>query len=177
MFGGFEYTEDDLNSLLEAGYQKGVPMGGELQDSGDDNPVTLMIHAKKDPQWANLDRIQVVKGWLQDGKAMEKVYDVGWSGDRKLNADGKLPPVGSTVNLEEASFENTIGAPELMTVWTDPDFDPAQQAFYYVRVLQLPTARWNLYDELRNPGVKFPEGTKKQIVERAWASPIWYEPN
>ena len=176
VFGGFEYTEDDLNSLLEAGYQKGVPMGGELQDSGDDSPVTLMIHAKKDPQWANLDRIQVIKGWMEDGKPMEKVYDVGWSGDRKLNADGKLPPVGSTVNLEEASFENTIGAPELMTVWTDPDFNPAQPSFYYIRVLEIPSPTWILYDKVKNNLQDLPSEAPLVQQERAWSSPIWYHP-
>ncbi len=175
VFGGYEYGENDLENLLEAGYRKGVPMGGELQGNANAKPVTLMIHAKKDPIWANLDRIQVVKGWIEDGKPMEKIYDVAWSGDRKLDATGKLPGVGNTVNLEEASFDNTIGSAELMTVWTDPDFNPAQPAFYYIRVLEIPTPTWILYDKVKH-NLELPAEAPLVQQERAWSSPIWYHP-
>ncbi|MEJ2161943.1 MAG: DUF3604 domain-containing protein, partial [Robiginitalea sp.] len=170
------FHEGDLNSLLENGYQKGVPMGGELDNNRAGEPLKLMIHAKKDPLWANLDRIQVVKGWIQDDTPMEKVYDVAWSEDRTPNASGKLPPVGNTVNLEEASFSNTIGAPELYTVWEDPDFDKNQAAFYYVRVLEIPSPTWILYDKVKNNLKDLPSEAPLVQQERAWSSPIWYNP-
>ena len=175
VFGGFEYVVQDLNNLLEAGYAKGVPMGGELSSAGN-QPLTLMISAIKDPLWANLDRIQVVKGWVENGEAMEKVYNVAWSGDRNLDGAGKLPPVGNTVNLEQASFENSIGDAQLMTVWSDPDFNSDLPAFYYVRVLEIPSPTWILYDKVKNDLEDLPKEAPLVQQERAWSSPIWYKP-
>jgi hypothetical protein len=176
VFAGFDYQEHDLDNLLEAGYSKGVPMGGNLQRPSGDQLVTLMIATKKDPIWANLDRIQIVKGWIENGKAMEKIYDVAWSGDRQPDANGKVPAVGNTVNLEEASFTNSIGSPQLSTVWEDPDFNPEQPAFYYVRVLEIPSPTWVLYDKVKNGLADLPAEAPIIQQERAWSSPIWYRP-
>ena len=176
-FGGWEFTDADLNSRqpVFAGYGKGVPMGGDLTAAPEGKAPTFMAYAVRDPIGANLDRIQIVKGW-KDGKELkEKVYDVAWSGDRRIGADGKLPPVGNTVNVVTASWTNTIGAPELGAVWTDPDFDPEQRAFYYVRVLEIPTPRWSLYDAVRFD-IELPEGAPASTQERAYTSPIWYTP-
>jgi hypothetical protein len=175
VFGGFDYQEEDLNNLLEAGYAKGVPMGGALSAAGEQT-MTLMISAQKDPLWANLDRIQVVKGWIENGKTMEKIYDVAWSGDRQPDANGKLQAVGNTVNLAEASFTNSIGDPQLSTVWSDPDFDPQFPAFYYVRVLEIPSPTWILYDKVKNSLQDLPKEAPLIQQERAWSSPIWYRP-
>ena len=137
---------------------------------------TFMVFALRDPIGANLDRIQIVKGWMtSDGETHEVVYDVSWSGDRQPDANGKLPPVGNTVDLEAANWTNTIGASELATVWTDPDFDPSLKAFYYARVLEIPTPRWVVYDALRF-GIEVPEGAELIGQERAYTSPIWYTP-
>jgi hypothetical protein len=176
-FGGWEFTDADLNSRqpVFAGYGKGVPMGGDLTAAPEGKAPTFMAYAVRDPIGANLDRIQIVKGW-KDGKELkEKVYDVAWSGDRRIGANGKLPPVGNTVNVVTASWTNTIGAPELGVVWTDPDFDPQQRAFYYVRVLEIPTPRWSLYDAVRFD-IELPEGAPTSTQERAYTSPIWYTP-
>jgi hypothetical protein len=178
-FGGWEYTDNDLRSRAPAfiGYEKGVPMGGDLKKvpNGKKAP-TFMVYALRDPVGANLDRIQIIKGWMdKKGKTHEKVYDVVWSGDRKPNKKGKLPPVGNTVDLKAANWTNTIGASELATVWKDPDFDPKQKAFYYARVLEIPTPRWVLYDKVRL-GAKIPKGVKLTHQERAYTSPIWYTP-
>ena len=130
----------------------------------------------KDPIGGNLDRVQIVKGWLDaEGKQQEKVYDVAWSGGRKRGANGKLPPVGNTVDVANATWTNTIGAPELITVWKDPDFDPKQRAFYYVRVIEIPTPRWTAYDAKRF-GVTMPKEVPMTTQERAYTSPIWYSP-
>jgi hypothetical protein len=135
-----------------------------------------MVYALRDPIGANLDRIQIVKGWLDaDGKTHEKVYDVSWSGDRKPGKDGKLPAVGNTVDVKNANWINSIGASELATVWSDPDFDSQQKAFYYTRVLEIPTPRWSTYDAFRF-GVELPEGAPTSLQERAYTSPIWYNP-
>jgi hypothetical protein len=177
-FGGWEFTPKDLESRTPAlaGYKRGVPMGGDLPPGPGAGAPTFMAYALRDPIGGNLDRIQIVKGWLDaDGKTHEKVYDVVWSGDRKPGADGKLPPVGNTVDAARASYTNTIGAPELGAVWTDPDFDPARPAFYYVRVLEIPTPRWSTYDAFRF-GVPIPEGAPVSTQERAYTSPIWYAP-
>ncbi len=132
--------------------------------------------ALKDPLSGNLDRIQIVKGWIDaSGSRQEQVYDVVWSGDRTPGADGKLPPVGNTVDVASATWTNTIGSPELITVWTDPDFDSEQHAFYYVRVLEIPTPRWVVYDKVRL-GAEIPEGAELIGQERAYTSPIWYTP-
>ena len=135
-----------------------------------------LLYALRDPIGANLDRLQIVKGWVDNlGATREKVYDVVWSGGREIGEDGKLPPVGNTVNAETANWTNTIGASELMTVWTDPDFDPDQSAFYYARVLEIPTPPWYLYDKVRL-GAELPEGVPLSQQERAYTSPIWYTP-
>ena len=177
-FGGYDFTPDDAKSrhLAEVGYTKGVPMGGELKPAASGKAPTFLIAASKDPQGGNLDRIQVVKGWLDAaGKAQEKVYDVVWAGDRKPGKDGKLPPVGDTVDVARATYTNTIGAAELAAVWKDPDFKPGQRSFYYARVIEIPTPRWTAYDQLRF-GVKMsPEVPMKQ-QERGWTSPIWLSP-
>jgi hypothetical protein len=150
-------------------------MGADLPEASGKAP-NFMVYAVRDPIGANLDRIQIIKGWLgADGKTHEKVYDVAWSDGRKISANGKLPAVGNTVDIEAASWANTIGASELMTVWTDPDFDPKQSAFYYARVLEIPTPRWVLYDKLRF-GTEIPQESALVGQERAYTSPIWYSP-
>ena len=179
-FGGFDFKPADAHNRMPAniGYTKGVPMGGDLRDAPQGKSPTFLVAALKDPIGANLDRIQIIKGWLsKDGAPQEKVYDVIW-GDadkRQPGSDGKLPPVGSTVDLENATWTNTIGDPELITVWTDPDFDPSVRAFYYARVLEIPTPRWTAYDAKRF-GVKPPPDTRMVLQERAYTSPIWYNP-
>jgi hypothetical protein len=177
-WGGWNFGEADASSRLPAavGYAKGVPMGGDLSKGPDGKSPTFLVAALKDPYGANLDRIQIVKGWVDKaGKTQEKVYDVVWAGDRTIGEDGKLPPVGNTVDVEAANWTNTIGAAELMTVWTDPDFDPELDAFYYGRVLEIPTTLWYLYDKVRL-GAVLPEGVPTSHQERAYTSPIWYTP-
>ncbi len=177
-FGGWDFNANDLRSRVPAfiGYEKGVPMGGELRTAPDGKAATFMIFALRDPIGANLDRIQVIKGWMDDsGDLHEKVYDVAWSDNRQPGADGKLPSVGNTVDIEAANWTNTIGASELATTWSDPDFDADESAFYYVRVLEIPTPRWVLYDKVRL-GAHIPEGVELIHQERAYTSPIWYTP-
>jgi hypothetical protein len=176
-FGGWNFTEADLQSRSPAfaGYEKGVPMGSDLPAPASGSAPTFMIYALRDPIGANLDRIQIVKGWLDGETTHEKVYDVVWSGDRVPGADGKLPPVGNTVDAATANFTNTIGASELTAVWTDPEFDAAQSAFYYARVIEIPTPRWSTYDAFRF-GIPIPEGAPVSTQERAYTSPIWYTP-
>jgi hypothetical protein len=178
-FGGWEFTEADINSRepVFEGYGKGVPMGGDLPPAPKDAKAPgFMLYALRDPIGANLDRMQIVKGWMDSkGKTHEKVYDVAWSGDRKPAADGKLPPVGNTVDVATASWSNTIGASELTAVWTDPEFDAGQSAFYYARVLEIPTPPWYAYDAFRF-GTEIPEGAPTSQQERAYTSPIWYTP-
>jgi hypothetical protein len=161
---------------VRKGYEKGVPMGGDLlaRPTGASAP-DFMVYALRDPEGANLDRIQIVKGWLDaNGRTKEKVYDVAWSGDRSP-VNGKIPAVGNTVDVANANWTNTIGAAELGVVWTDPDFDPKQKSFYYARVLEIPTPRWTTYDAFRY-GIDLPEGTPATIQERAYTSAIWYTP-
>jgi len=180
-FGGWEYNEDDLRSRAPAfrGYEKGVPMGGDLPPAAEGKKApTFMAYALRDPVGANLDRIQVIKGWLdKDGKTQERIYDVAVSGGRKIDADGRCrTPVGNTVDVEAANWTNTIGASELAAVWADPDFDPKQSAFYYARVIEIPTPRWVLYDKLRF-GAEIPKEAETIGQERAYTSPIWYNPS
>jgi hypothetical protein len=176
-FGGWEFTEKDLNNRQPAfaGYEKGVPMGADLPPRDGSKAPSFMVYALRDTIGANLDRIQIVKGWQEGDKTMEKVYDVVWSGERKPGKDGKLPPVGDTVDAKTASWSNTIGASELGTVWTDPDFDPDRRAFYYARVLEIPTPRWTTHDAFRF-GIDIPEGAPVSTQDRAYTSPIWYTP-
>ncbi|OUS35452.1 hypothetical protein A9Q94_12815 [Rhodobacterales bacterium 56_14_T64] len=176
-FGGFDFTDDDIKSreLAKIGYAKGVPMGGDLIP-GEGEP-SFLVYAMRDPIGANLDRVQIIKGWVDaDGVTQEQVYDVVWSGDRQLGDDGKLPPVGSTVDLSVPSWTNDIGRAELGTVWTDPDFEASQHAFYYTRVIEIPTPRWTAYDAARF-GVDMPADVTMITQERAYSSPIWYTPD
>jgi hypothetical protein len=178
LFGGFDFVEADADTRSPAliGYTKGVPMGGDLTAAPQGKAPTFLVAALKDPIGANLDRYQIVKGWLDAaGEVHEKVYDVAVSGDRKPGADGKVPAVGSTVDVANATWTNTIGAPELVAVWTDPEFDPAQRAFYYGRVLEIPTPRWTAYDA-KYFGIKMSPEVVMEMQERAYTSPIWYTP-
>ena len=176
-FGGWDYTEQDLGSRQPAfaGYSKGVPMGGDLAAAEGKDAPTFMVYALRDPIGANLDRIQIVKGWMDGRELKEQVYDVVWAGERAVDADGKLEPVGNTVDVANANWTNTIGSSELARVWKDPDFDPDQQAFYYARVLEIPTPRWSTIDAFRY-NVPIPEGAPTSTQERAYTSTIWYSP-
>ena len=177
-FAGYNFTEEDANSRLpaDAGYKKGVPMGGNLAAAPDSKAPTFLVAALKDVLSGNLDRIQIVKGWVDaSGEMHEKVYNVVWGGDRELDADGKLPDVGNTVDVENATWTNSIGAAELIGVWKDPDFDPSLQAFYYARVIEIPTPRWTAY-EARRFGIEMPDEVPMITTERAYTSPIWYTP-
>jgi Protein of unknown function (DUF3604) len=179
LFGGFDFEAKDVQNRLPAkiGYTKGVPMGGDLSNAPKGKPLTFLVAALKDPIGANLDRYQVIKGWLDaKGQLHEKIYDVAWSAGRKPDPKtGKLPSVGNTVDVENATWTNTIGATELIAVWRDPDFDPAQRAFYYGRVIEIPTPRWTAYDA-KYFGVKMPKEVPMTTTERAYTSPIWYTP-
>jgi hypothetical protein len=152
-------------------------MGGDLRDAPAGKTPTFLVGALKDPIGANLDRIQIIKGWLDaKGEVQERVYDVTWSGNRKPDAKtGRLRPVGDTVDVENTVWTNTIGTPELITVWKDPDFDPKQRAFYYARVIEIPTPRWTAYDAKRF-NIKMPKEVPMTTQERAYTSPIWYTP-
>ena len=178
-FGGFDYTASDasLNNLAETGYAKGVPMGGDLSAAPEGKAPSFLIRAVKDPVGANLDRIQVVKGWLDDeGMPQEKVFNVALADGRVVGSDGKAPPVGNTVDISTGNYTNSIGDPELMVVWSDPEFDAAKASFYYVRVLQIPTPRHTLFDAIAL-GIPVEEtGNPAAIQERAYSSPIWYTP-
>ena len=177
-FGGFDFEPEDLetHSPASIGYAKGVPMGGDLSAAPKGKSPTFLVAALKDPLGANLDRVQVIKGWLaEDGSLHERVFDVAWSGDRKPDATGKLPAVGDTVDVKSATWTNTIGDRQLMRVWQDPDFDPALRAFYYARVIEIPTPRWTAHDA-RYFGLGAPDGVPMTTQERAYTSPIWYSP-
>ena len=178
VFCGWDFNPEEVDrwDFAKAGYERGVPMGGDLRNAPRGAAPIMMIRALRDPDGANLDRIQVVKGWLdKNGETHEKIYDVAWSDDRKIGANGKLSSVGNTVNVKEATFSNSIGDPLLFAHWEDPDFDSAQRAFYYVRVLEIPTPRWTVFDA-KFFGVKLPEDVPTSIQERAYTSPIWYTP-
>jgi hypothetical protein len=189
LFGGWGFALDVLKQKdwVKAAYANGVPMGGDLPPPKSKAP-SFVVWAVKDPDEANLDRIQIVKGWTKDGQTFEKIYDVAWSGNRMLahigpiqnvlyrGNDLKLPPVGNTVDIKNASYKNTIGAVELKTVWTDPEFDPSLHAFYYARVLEIPTPRWTTYDA-KTLGVAPPSNVPATVQDRAWTSPIWYAPS
>ncbi len=190
-FAGWSFRERDAEAadLAAIGYAKGVSMGGDLIGPPEapgrlrrllgaeiEDAPTFLVHASKDPKGANLDRLQIVKGWLGgEGETHERVYDVAWSGDRAPDASGRLPAVGNTVDLETGGYSNEIGAPELAEVWTDPDFDPSQRAFYYVRVLEIPTPRHSLLDGIAMQ-TEPPEAQPPTLQERAYTSPIWFTP-
>ena len=175
-FGGWDFQDADMNhDFVAKGYQKGVPMGGDLIDAGSKKP-SFMVYALMDPENGSLDRIQIVKGWAnKDGSLGEKVYDIVWSGGRKVDDKGKVPSVGNSVNLKDGTWDNSIGATELKGVWTDTDFDPQLEAFYYVRVIEIPTPRWTLYDKLKY-GAELSKEVPLTNTERAYTSPIWYSP-
>ena len=178
-FGGWDFEASDANNRMPAkvGYTKGVPMGGDLSAAPQGKSPTFLVAALKDPISGNLDRVQVIKGWLgKDGKLQERIYDVAVSDGRKIDADGRCrTAVGNTVDVPNATWSNTIGAGEFITVWKDPDFDPALRAFYYVRVIEIPTPRWTAYDA-KYFGTKPLPGTRMTVTERAYTSPIWYTP-
>ena len=180
-FGGWDFTPKDLDSsdLVTTGYDRGVPMGGNLSARVGLKAPSFLIAASKDPMGANLDRVQLVKGWQDEsGQINEIVYNVAWGGDRKLDGEGRLPPVGNTVDITLASWDDSIGGSQLATVWKDPAFDPAQHAFYYLRVLQIPTPRWPVYDAARfDVDVDVTKAGPNTIQERAYTSPIWYRPS
>ena len=177
-FGGWGFDSKDAQTpnLAAVGYEKGVPMGGDLQQAPSGKSPTFLVAALKDPIGANLDRVQIVKGWLDaKGDVQEKVYDVAWSGNRKPGTNGKLSAVGNTVDIKTATYSNSIGAPELTTTWKDPDFDASLKAFYYVRVLEIPTPRWTLYDAVKF-GITMDPKVPMVEQQRAYTSPIWYTP-
>ena len=178
-FGGWDFKEADAQNRLpaEIGYMRGVPMGGDLSQPPAGKSPTFLVAALKDPYSGNLDRIQIVKGWIDaGGERQEKIYDVAWAGDRRPDRKtGKLPPVGNTVDVANATWTNTIGSPELITVWKDPDFDPSLRAVYYARVLEIPTPRWTAY-EAKRYGLKMAAEVEMIGQERAYTSPIWYTP-
>jgi hypothetical protein len=178
VFGGWDFTAKDLerSDFAARGYEGGVPMGGDLKAAPAGKAPAFLVRAMRDVDGANLDRIQIVKGWLDAaGKPQERVYNVAWSGDRKPGRDGKLPAVGNTVDVAEATYSNSIGEPLLQAFWKDPSFDAQQRAFYYVRVIEIPTPRWTTYDA-KFFGVEIPEGAPTSIQDRAYTSPIWYTP-
>jgi hypothetical protein len=178
VFAGYDFDsiQPGDQDWENTGYEKGVPMGADMKQPLEGKPAQLLIWALKGPNSGNLDRIQVIKGWIdQKGQSHERIYNVAWSGDRKLDADGKLPKVGNTVDIANASYANSIGSTTLKTVWNDPDFNPEQPAFYYIRVLEIPTPRWSTYDA-KALGIDPPKDFPASIQERAWTSPVWYNP-
>ncbi|MFV0276486.1 MAG: DUF3604 domain-containing protein, partial [Parahaliea sp.] len=177
-FGGWQYAPDDATStdLAERGYAGGVPMGGSLDSAPAGAAPTFLVWAASDPDSGYLDRVQMIKGWVDaDGKQHEQIYNIAWSGERQLDTGGKLPAVGDTVNAVDATFSNSIGSPQLATYWRDPNFRADQRAFYYVRVLEIPTPRWTTHDTAALKEAP-PEDFPTSIQERAFSSPIWYTP-
>ncbi len=179
VFAGWNFEPDDVSrpDFIAQGYQRGVPMGGDLRNAPPGQAPVFMVRALRDPDGANLDRIQIIKGWLdKNGEAHEKIYDVAVSGDRQINADGRAKdPVGNTVDLDTATYTNTIGSALMSAHWTDPDFDPAEHAFYYVRVFEIPTPRWTTFDAVFFD-IKRPDNVPATLQDRAYTSPIWYTP-
>jgi len=179
VFAGWDFKPEEVHlpNFAEQGYARGVPMGGELSAAPEGKAPQFLIRALRDPDGANLDRIQVVKGWVDtDGKPQERIFDVAVSDGRKINDEGRCEtPVGSTVDVANATYTNTIGDALLGAYWEDPTFDPTQRAFYYVRVLEIPKPRWTAYDQ-KFYSIKMPEGTRMTVQDRAYTSPIWYAP-
>ena len=193
-FGGWHYAENETADQrkefwkntpdwikdadwVKTAYAQGVPMGGDMPPMpADDKAPSFVVWAVKDPTAGNLDRIQIVKGWTKSGQSFEKIFDVAWAGDREpAKWTGVVPPIGSTVDIDKGTYTNTIGAVELKTVWTDPEFDPSQHAFYYARVLEIPTPRWTTI-QAAQLGIAPPNTVHPTQQERAWSSPIWYTP-
>jgi hypothetical protein len=178
-FGGWDFRSGDAESRMPAsiGYEKGVPMGGDLPRTSGSKAPNFLVAAMKDPFSGNLDRIQIIKGWMDPkGELHEKVYDVVWSGDRERGRDGKVSAVGNSVDVANATWTNSIGSPELIGYWGDPDFDPKEKAFYYARVIEIPTPRWTAY-EAKRFGVQMDDEVPMTTQERAYTSPIWYTPS
>jgi hypothetical protein len=173
-FAGYDFAKEyaSYEELVKAGYQNGVPMGGDMPLKEGKKP-SFLVWAMKDPLGPNLERIQIVKGWVEKGVMKEKIFNVAVSDNRVIKADGSVAKLEAHIDMKTGAFNKEKGSVELKTTWTDTGFDPAQHAFYYVRVLQLPTARWSFYDELRE-GVTMPKSVSKSIIERAWSSPIWF---
>jgi len=179
VFGGFAFRAGDANAddIAEVGYARGVPMGSDLTNAPRGRSPQLLIHAAMDPTGATLDRVQVIKGWVDAaGESHEQVYDVVWSGGRRVGANGKVPSVGNTVDLATGFWDNAIGSPQLAAVWQDPDFDPGELAFYYVRAIEIPTPRHSLYDAIALGIDPAETGQPATLQERAYSSPIWYTP-
>jgi hypothetical protein len=179
VFGGWDFEEADLQApdFVSNGYQNGVPMGSDLVNAPDSTAPRFLVRALRDPDGANLDRVQIIKGWIDDaGETHERVFDVAVSGNREIGEDGRAhEPVGSTVNIENATYSNSIGSPTLAGYWQDPEFDPTNNAFYYVRVIEIPKPRWTTYDAAFY-GIPLPESVPSAIQDRAYTSPIWYTP-
>lgn len=177
VFAGFDFQQDifDQSDWVSVAYEKGIPMGGNLSGTHDNEPPSFVVQALKEPDGANLDRIQIVKGWVENNQTFEKIYDIALSDSRKQDAGGGVPPVGNTVDAASASYTNEIGAVELRTVWQDPDFDASVPAVYYARVIEIPTPRWSTYDA-KELGIQPREELPVSIQERAFTSPIWYTP-
>ena len=179
VFAGWDFAPDDITTtgFASKGYRHGVPMGGDLMNAPQGKSPKFLVRALRDPDGANLDRVQVIKGWLdKDGKTHERIYDIAVSDDRTVGDDGRArQPVGSTVDIEKATYTNTIGDAILAAHWEDPDFDPSEPGFYYVRVLEIPTPRWTTYDAVFF-GIKRPDNVPATVQDRAYTSPIWYTP-
>jgi hypothetical protein len=178
VFAGWDFKADEVEThhFAREGYKRGVPMGGNLRKAPKGEAPKFMIRALRDPDNANLDRIQVIKGWLEGNETKERIYDVAVSDDRKIDAKGRCKtPVGSTVNVKDASYTNTIGDPLLDAYWEDPNFDPKQSAFYYVRVIEIPKPRWTAYDA-KYYGIDMADEVRMTVQDRAYTSPIWYTP-
>jgi len=179
VFAGWDFEEPEVQrpDFAQQGYARGVPMGGDLRPGPEGAAPTFMVRALRDPDGANLDRIQIIKGWLDaGGETRERIYDVAVSGDRSIGADGRCrEPVGNTVDIANATYTNDIGAAVLSAYWKDPEFDPTVRAFYYVRVIEIPTPRWTAYDA-KFFDIEMPEGTAMEVTDRAYTSPIWYTP-
>lgn len=176
-FGGYDFEDshENYNEMVEDGYAKGVPMGSDLTKNAENKAPTFLIWASKDPEGANLDRIQVIKGWYKEGQLSEKIFTVALSDERIVNPDGSVLSNNAQVNMETGAWDKSKGATELSTTWSDPEFDPSAEAFYYLRVIENPTARYTLWDKIRY-GVSYDEKTPLITRERAWSSPIWYSP-
>jgi hypothetical protein len=179
VFAGWDFAPADVDrhDFAENGYNHGVPMGGDLRNAASGKTPVFMVQAMRDPDGPNLDRIQIIKGWLgKDGKAQERIFDVAVSGGRKIGPDGRCKtPVGNTVDVPNATYTNSIGAATLSAYWKDPAFKGSERAFYYVRVIQIPSPRWTAYDQKRY-GIKMADNVPMTVTDRAYTSPIWYSP-
>ena len=179
VFAGWDFQTDEVEApdFAAQGYRRGVPMGGDLKSAPSGKAPTFMVRAMRDPEGANLDRVQIIKGWLDaKNEVHERIYDVAVSDGRKIGSDGRCKtPVGNTVDVPNATYKNTIGDPLLLAYWKDPEFDAKQRAFYYVRVIQIPSPRWTAYDQKRF-GIKMADYVPMIVTDRAYTSPIWYTP-